>query len=114
MRIHFGDSIGSKYPKISGKPVVQLTYCNAVITMPKRLGNHIEVSQINAGRCTLGIPYFTVSKEFIEGEMARSSSDARETTRKVMYFERIKQMHPTRWPNRVRAIPQSAQNDSAG
>lgn len=81
--------------------VPQLTYCNAVITMPRRLRNHIEVRQRDAGRWALGIPHSTVSKEFIEGELGWSSFDARESTSKMMYFERVKQMEPTRWPKLV-------------
>ena len=81
--------------------VPQLTYCNSVITMPRRLRNLVDVRQRDAGRWALGIPHSTVSKEFIEGELGWSSFDARETTSKTMYFERIKQMDQTRWPKLV-------------
>lgn len=81
--------------------VPQLTYCNGVITMPKRLRNLIEVRQRDAGRWALGIPHSTVSKEFIEGELGWSTFDARETMSKTMYFERTNQMDHTRWPKMV-------------
>ena len=69
--------------------------------MPRRLRNHSEVRQKDEGRWALGIPHSTVSKEFIGGELGWSSFDARETTSKTMYFERIKQMDQTRWPKSV-------------
>ena len=102
MQEHFGAS-RSEVSEILWKAtaVPQLTYCNAVITMPKWLGNHIEVRQRDAGRWAFGIPYSTVSKEFIEGELGWSSFDARETTSKMMYFERIERTDSTRWPSRV-------------
>ena len=80
--------------------VPQLTYCNAVINMPKRLSNHIEVRPRDAGRWALGIPHSTVAKEFIEGELGWSSFDARETTSKMMCFERVRRMDSNRWANR--------------
>ncbi|XP_028969045.1 uncharacterized protein LOC108865189 [Galendromus occidentalis] len=81
--------------------VPQLTYCNATITMPKRLRNLIEVRQRDAGRWALGIPHSTISKEFIEGELGWSSFEAREATSKTMYFESVKHMDQKRWPRRI-------------
>ena len=55
----------------------------------------------NAGRWALGITHSTVAKEFIEGQLGWSSSDARGTISKTMYFGRMKQMDHTRWPRLV-------------
>lgn len=81
--------------------VPQLTYCNAVLSMPKRIHNMVEARQRDAGRWALGIPNSKVAMEFIEGELGWSSFDAREAISKVMYFERIKNFEPHRWPKRI-------------
>ena len=81
--------------------VTQLTYCNAVITLPKRIQNLLETRQRDAGRWALGLPNSTIAKEFIEGELGWSSFEARESVSKLMYFERIKNLDQDRWPKLI-------------
>ena len=61
----------------------------------------METRQRDAGRWALGLPNSTIAKEFIEGELGWSSFEARETASKMMYFERIRNLHQDRWPKLI-------------
>ena len=81
--------------------VPKLTYGNAVLTQSKRLSLVLERKQKDAGKWALGIPNTNVAGEFIEGEMAWSSFEAREAQSKIRFFHRVLDMEINRWPRQL-------------
>lgn len=78
--------------------VPKLTFANAVVVMSRKSREKLEKAQRAAGKWALGVSGSKLANEFIEGELAWSSFEAREAQSKIRYFARVRNMPDHRWP----------------